>query len=94
MSETPIKVGISGLGRSGWGLHVAALARVRGLFEITAVFDPDPARQQEARDQLDCRAYGSYADLLVDDEIELVVVASPSPHHADDTIAALDAGKH
>ena len=94
MNETPIKVGISGLGRSGWGLHVAALGRVQGLFEITAVFDPDPVRQQEARAQLGCRAYGSYAELLADSDIELMVVASPSPHHADDTIAALEAGKH
>lgn len=94
MTETPIKVGISGLGRSGWGLHVAALGRVQGLFGITAVFDPNPVRQQEAHEQLGCRAYGSYGELLADEELELVVVASPSPHHADDAVAALAAGKH
>lgn len=91
---TPVKVGIAGLGRSGWGIHANALSYLPEQFEVVAVCDPDPARQQEAQQRFECRAYAGYADLVADDEIELMVVAAPSQFHRQDTITALRAGKH
>jgi predicted dehydrogenase len=90
----PIKVGIAGLGRSGWGIHANAVSHLPNHFTIVAVCDPDEARQQEARDRFDCRAYADYASLVADDEIELMIVATPSQFHAGDTISALHASKH
>ncbi len=40
------------------------------------------------------RAYGTYAGLFADDDVDIVYVASPHSHHHVMTIAALDAGKH
>lgn len=92
MSEA-IKVGIAGLGRSGWGIHARAIDAVPDLFRIVAVADPNEERQQEARDRFGCRAYSNYDDLVADDEIELMVVATPSHTHASDSIKAMRAGK-
>jgi predicted dehydrogenase len=89
----PIKVGIAGLGRSGWGIHAEALAHLPDHFSIVAVGDPDESRQAEAQARFGCRAYGRYAELVADAAVELMVVASPSQFHRDDTIAALRAGK-
>ncbi len=90
----PIKVGIAGLGRSGWGIHANALASLTEQFRIAAVCDLDPTRQQEAKERFGCRAYADYAALVADDEVELMVVATPSQLHVNDTVAALRAGKH
>lgn len=91
---TPIKVGIAALGRSGWGIHANALSHLPDHYQIVAVADIDEVRQQEAKDRFGCRAYTDYADLVADDEIELMVVATPSQLHAEHTVAALQAGQH
>jgi scyllo-inositol 2-dehydrogenase (NADP+) len=93
-TSNPIKVGIAGLGRSGWDIHARALDQLPDQFRVVAVCDLDPARQEEAKDRFDCLAYGDYADLVADSAVELMVVATPSHLHAGDTVAALRAGKH
>ncbi len=94
MSQTPIRVGIAGLGRSGWDIHAHLLAPLGSQFQVVAVVDADPARRQEAIDRFDCQAYDAYTDLLNDPAVELVVVALPSFVHAQASIDALQAGKH
>jgi predicted dehydrogenase len=93
MTVHPIKAGIAGLGRAGWGIHATAMAELPDEFQIVGVSDPDLERQQEAHARFGCRAYGEFADLMADDEIELVVVATPSQLHARHTIEAMRAGK-
>ena len=43
----PIKIGIVGLGRAGWGMHCKELETRRDKFEIVAACDiiPDAARK-------------------------------------------------
>lgn len=40
------------------------------------------------------RAYATWQELVVDEDIDVILVALPTPLHADVSIAALDAGKH
>jgi predicted dehydrogenase len=40
------------------------------------------------------QAYGSYAELFADSNIDAVYIATPHSHHKDQAIAALRAGKH
>ncbi|KAI0130609.1 NAD(P)-binding protein [Daldinia grandis] len=40
------------------------------------------------------RAYGSYAELVNDPDVEIVYVATPHSHHFQNTMLALEAGKH
>jgi len=88
-----IKVGIAGLGRSGWNIHKKLLTQLPEMFKIVAVLDGKPERRKEAEKELGCRSYSEYSDLLSDEEVELMVVAMPSHLHAPWTIQALEAGK-
>ena len=94
MTTSPIRVGIAGLGRSGWGIHAHLLEPMTDLYQITAVTDADANRRLEAVERFDCLAYDNFNDLIADKAVELVVVAPPSYAHAGSAIAALEAGRH
>ncbi|MBN1579419.1 MAG: Gfo/Idh/MocA family oxidoreductase [Anaerolineae bacterium] len=90
----PIKVGIAGQGRSGWGIHARLIEPLDELFKVVAVADRLTARQEEAAERFNCRTYGDLTSMLQDDEIELVVNSLPSYLHPSGSIEALQAGKH
>jgi scyllo-inositol 2-dehydrogenase (NADP+) len=90
----PIRVGIAGLGRSGWGIHVRVLGAMPDRYRVVAVTDPSADRRSEAQTALDCQGYAELGQLLADDAVELVVLATPSHLHADGAVRALGAGKH
>ena len=94
MPQDPIRVGIAGLGRSGWAIHAHLLAPITDKYKIVAVTDEDPARRAEAIERFGCQAYTSYDELLADPAVELVVVSLPSFLHAPASVAALKANKH
>ena len=93
VGQDRIRVGIGGLGRSGWGIHSRILGELPEYYDVVAVTDDDSGRCAEARERFGCRTYSSYEAMLEDDEIEMIVVALPSFLHADASIAALKAGK-
>jgi predicted dehydrogenase len=98
MSDTPeadkIKIGIIGLGRSGWNIHAAGLANLPELYEIVAVADAEATRRQEAVDRYGCAAYSDPEQLLADPNVEVATVATPSFTHVPLALAALATGKH
>lgn len=89
-----VRVGISGLGRSGWDIHANALERCSGTYSVVAVSDPIEERRNDAINRFGCRAYSDFSSFLKDDEVELAVIATPSHLHASQTIKALRAGKN
>ncbi|HIE14830.1 TPA: Gfo/Idh/MocA family oxidoreductase [Candidatus Bathyarchaeota archaeon] len=91
--EKKIKVGIAGLGRSGWRNHALVLEKLSDKYKIVAVTDPIKERRREAVDRFDCVAYTDYDSLISDDNVELVVVATPSYLHASQTIKALESDR-
>ncbi|NUP99015.1 MAG: Gfo/Idh/MocA family oxidoreductase [Armatimonadetes bacterium] len=90
---SPIRVGIVGVGRAGWGMHRPEL-NGHGGYRIIAACDLVAERAQMLADAADARAYTDYRDLVNDPEVDLVVVATRSDTHAEVDIAALEAGKH
>lgn len=94
MPQDPIRVGIAGLGRSGWAIHAHLLAPLTDKFQVVAVTDEDAARRGEAIERFDCQAYITFDELLADPAVELVVVSLPSFLHAPASLAALKANKH
>lgn len=93
-AQDPIRVGIAGLGRSGWGIHANALANLTDTFQVVSVADPNPERQAEAVERFDCLAHDNISGIIEDNAVELVVVATPSHLHVEDATAAMRAGKH
>jgi predicted dehydrogenase len=89
----PIRYGILALGRAGWDIHVKEL-RNRADAKIVACADPMPERRAQAEAELGCKTYPTLAKLLKQEDVEVVVIATPSAQHAPDTKKALKAGKH
>jgi dihydrodiol dehydrogenase / D-xylose 1-dehydrogenase (NADP) len=88
-----IRWGILGPGRIAAAfaqdLHLAAGA------ERAAVGSRDLARARAFADEHGfARAYGSYAELAADPEVDAVYVASPHSHHCEHALLALEHGKH
>ncbi|MES2044693.1 MAG: Gfo/Idh/MocA family oxidoreductase [Pseudomonadota bacterium] len=92
MSGGAIRLGISGLGR-GFMLSLPAM-RAHPHIELVAAFDPRPeARSAFARD-FGGRAYADFAALCADREIDAIYIASPHQFHCEQSIRAVQAGKH
>ncbi len=89
-----VSVGVAGLGRSGWNIHAEALKKLPQHFRIVAAMDVDAARRAEAEATFGCRSYDSFEALVADDDLELVVVATPNRLHTEHAIAAMRAGRH
>ncbi len=89
-----VNVGVVGLGRAGWDLHARVIESLPDRYRVAAACDTSVDRLLEAQARLGCRTYVTYEDMLCDDGVELVVLATPSHLHAEQAIAALRAGKH
>ena len=63
MNTTPVRVGIIGLGRSGWSIHALGLQQMPEHYRIVAVADLIEARRIEAQQTFGCRAYAGYGEL-------------------------------
>jgi len=93
MAMKPIRYAVAGLGRAGWNLHIEQL-RCRADAKIVAVVDSAEDRRAQAAAELACETYSHFSDLLRQDNIEAVVIATPSIQHAPQALEALAAGKH
>lgn len=87
-----LRIGIVGYGAAGRQIH-ARLAREAGM-AVTAVVTRDPGRRvQAAGDWPGARLHGDLTSLLADPgQLDLVVVASPTGHHAEHAAQVAAAG--
>ena len=84
-------VAVAGLGP--WGANLAR--NFNELARLAWVCDPSPERLEAAAARYPAtRATSSFDELLADDAVEAVVVATPVPTHAELARRALAAGKH
>jgi scyllo-inositol 2-dehydrogenase (NADP+) len=99
-----LRTAVIGLGRVGWQFHIPGILKHDG-FELVAVVDPLPERRAEAQQAFGAQgrsrsrtssggiqAYPDHVALLDATELDLVVIASPTPFHAEQTIAAFEHG--
>ena len=94
MSGSIVRIGIAGVGRMGRH-HATNLAqRVAGA-ELVAACSPVADELAWARDTLGVtHGYRDYAQLLAHPGLDAVFLATPTTLHADQIIAALEAGRH
>jgi predicted dehydrogenase len=91
--ETPIRAAIVGTGFAG-SVHVDALSRLRDV-DLIGVLASTAERARDAAERLHtARAYASLAQVLDDDDLDVIHNCTPNVFHAEVTTAALAAGKH
>lgn len=89
-----LRIGIAGLGRLG-KRHAEALAFRTRHCELIAACSPVQQERDYASAQLGvARVYEDFDRFIADPEIDAVVLVTPTSLHADQSIAALQAGKH
>ena len=88
-----VGVGVVGLGRIGQDVHIPAVQETEGL-ELRAVADVTAALRQKLALSLVCPIHSNLNGLLSQNDIDLIIVATPSSLHHPHVMAALDAGKH
>jgi predicted dehydrogenase len=92
MSE--LKIGIVGL---GWvaGAHIETFKNVKGarVVGVSSRRTLDPA-QLEAQYGIPLQTYPTYEAMLADPAIDAIDICTPHPFHADQAVAAANAGKH
>src|SRR5262245_18407528 len=88
-----LRIGIVGVGRLGMR-HAENLKLRIPEADLVAACSPVEAERQAAATLGVSRVYSDYSSLLVDRDIEAVFLVTPTSLHADQIIAALDAGKH
>lgn len=93
MSEK-IRYGIIGAGGCGRGKHLTSYSQMPDV-QIVAVCDIIPERANAAADEFNAEAsYTDYREMLREEKLDLVSVATPNHVHAPAAIAALEAGCH
>jgi predicted dehydrogenase len=93
VSDRKIRVGIAGYGVCGFGaaFHFQDHPNVT----VAAVADLDPDKCAELAKRCRCETmYPSCEELIGDDSLEAIFVATDAPSHARLAIASLNAGKH
>jgi scyllo-inositol 2-dehydrogenase (NADP+) len=81
-------VGFGGMGE----FHSESIAPVEGV-KVVGTFDIAAPRQELARSK-GFRTYGSFAEVLADPAVDIVLLAVPNQLHKELAIAALRAGKN
>ena len=90
----PLRVGIAGLGRLG-KRHAMQLARRTQHCELVSACSPVPAELDWAHGELGIGSlHTDFEAFARDPQLDAVVLVTPTALHADQTITALEAGKH
>lgn len=86
-----LRVALLGYGLAGKAFHAPLINATDGL-ELALVVSGDPAKVHA--DWPGVSVVADWRVALEDDSIDLVVIATPDQLHAEQAIAAMDAGKH
>ena len=87
------RVVVVGYGRWGRYCHCHLIRSTPGL-ALHGVVSAEAAKREAIVAEQHCRAYGTLAEALQDEAVDLVVLATPNSAHAAQAVAALQAGKH
>jgi len=93
MTSAPVRIALVGTGAFG-AKHAAALRRIdQAELVVTASAGVDEARRFADEHGIGRVAEG-LDEVLTMDDVDAVILATPTPLHAAGTVACLDAGKH
>ena len=87
------RIAIVGYGRWGRACHAALIGLAPGL-ELAGIASGDAAKRAQIERELNVRAFHNLDEVLADDSIDAVALATPNDTHFPFAMRALDAGKH
>ncbi len=91
--DNPVNIGVIGCGVQGRAI-IANLNRLKNA-KITAICEKYPAWLRRAgRLAPKAAKYDNHQDLLKDDKVDAVIIATPTHQHKQITLAAIKANKH
>jgi len=88
-----INTAVVGYGYAGKCFHSYLVSLAEGL-NLYAISTRDPERRSAAERDHKVKTYASIDDLLKDDNVQLVVIATPHNTHAELSIKCMNAGRH
>ena len=95
MSESKeISTAVVGYGFAGRCFHSYLVSLAAPALRLKGVVSSRPEARADITGCLGVYAWERFEEVLGDDEVELVVLATPNDLHASQAIAALEAGKH
>lgn len=86
-----INVGIVGYGYMGY-YHRCKIAEMDKM-ELLGIFDIEEEKNREAREDK-IKTYESFEAMILDENIALIIIATPNDSHYEYAMKALKAGKH
>lgn len=92
LDHTP-RFAVVGFGRWGRCCHSYLISKTEGL-ELAGVVSSSTEKQAQAKELYQCKTWNTFQEVLQDDSVDAVVLATPNYTHAELAIAALKAGKH
>ena len=88
-----VRLGIIGLGRAGFSMHLKELKGKEDLFEIAAVCDVEADRAENIHNLYGAKTYARVEDIVADPDIDVIDIATRSCDHFKHAMTALQAGK-
>lgn len=88
-----IKMGFVGIGRIGWSMAKSEVSKYPDKFKIVASCDLLPDRNTKMAEMFGCKEYTDYAEMLKQEDIDVVYIATRSNDHFEHAMMALKAGK-
>lgn len=93
MTDQRLRVAVVGLGIGQ--MHVHSFKQLRDRYQIAAVCDADESRAATVVERLrGCDALKDFGELCARDDIDIIDLCTPPFLHFDQSMQALDAGKH
>jgi len=89
----PVKYGVIGCGAIAQRRHIPECI-ANPDSKLVALADPMKERVEELAEKYGAKGYTDYKEMLKDPNIDAIVVAGPNSLHAQQSIDALNAGKH
>jgi scyllo-inositol 2-dehydrogenase (NADP+) len=86
-----LNTAVVGLGRIGWQFHIPQIIEHEG-FRLAAVVDPLEERLEEAIKTFSVHVYKNCLDLFRNENIDLVVIASPTSFHKEQALLCMENG--
>jgi scyllo-inositol 2-dehydrogenase (NADP+) len=92
--QESIATAVVGYGFAGRCFHSYLVGLAAPALRLKGVVSSRPQARADITGRLGVLAWEHFEEALADDEVELIVLATPNDVHAPQAIAALEAGKH